>query len=281
MTRSHTALRHILMVLILPLTMGACTAFTDTDELVPDEVDPCTQYCNSIQETCVGANAQYSSTSECESACEAFNADGTAGDIDGDTLQCRQSALASAQAGFVEESCAAAGPTGSLTCIDEDPCDLYCADAMSVCVEANSIYPSEEACLQACDRFDFGTPNDTAVDTLHCRVYHLNVARDAPSIHCPHGGPGGGGVCVEDVEDCQDYCGLWFFQCPDAPDYSDRLDCLNKCGLFPGGNPAAPPEGDTFICRAKALERVFREGAPAGIECANAGVDGGQLCSGN
>lgn len=81
---------------------------------------------------------------------------------------------------------------GALTCA------AYCTRILSVCTGANAQYGDEAECAAVCTGFTVGTLGDTTGDTLGCRAYHLeNAAMSAAmaTVHCPHAGPTGGGVC--------------------------------------------------------------------------------------
>ena len=83
---------------------------------------------------------------------------------------------------------------GALTSI----CDTYCDLAMATCTGENALYESMGDCQTACADFaDTGADGDLSGDTVQCRIAHLGLAADDAATHCPHGGPDGGGVCVD------------------------------------------------------------------------------------
>jgi hypothetical protein len=61
--------------------------------------------------------------------------------------------------------------------------------------ELNS-YNDMADCEAQCSEWYQGTEGQTAGDTVGCREYHAGAAIGDPMTHCPHAGPGGGGVCV-------------------------------------------------------------------------------------
>jgi hypothetical protein len=73
-------------------------------------------------------------------------------------------------------------------------CADFCAGEIVTCPET---YADEAACLAECDAWACGTEDDTAGNTLACRVYHLGAAQTDAATHCPHTAADGGGVCVD------------------------------------------------------------------------------------
>ena len=59
------------------------------------------------------------------------------------------------------------------------------------------LYKDEADCLDQCSHFWPGVKGATEGDSVGCREYHAgNPALSDPDLHCPHAGPGGGGVCA-------------------------------------------------------------------------------------
>ena len=46
----------------------------------------------------------------------------------------------------------------------------------------------------------FGKSYELGANTLLCRMVHQNMVPLRPDTHCPHIGPLGGGMCVDDRE---------------------------------------------------------------------------------
>ena len=159
----------------------------------------CSDYCDKITANCTGANAQYSSKGDCVSACQnklAWPA-GTSANT-GNTLSCRDyhAGLAGMNAGAATTHCPHAGPTsdgnmcGTL-------CENYCYLAAKNCTGSNKLFETDAACMTACAGFATnGTYGATMGNTLQCRLYHVNVARDAANTHCPHSGVTPTAFCV-------------------------------------------------------------------------------------
>jgi mono/diheme cytochrome c family protein len=77
-------------------------------------------------------------------------------------------------------------------------CDTYCTLAENHCTGDNAIGWGGEDCQTVCAGYNMGGSNgDTSGDSVQCRIYHLgDPAAGDPAVHCPHGTPDGGGVCV-------------------------------------------------------------------------------------
>ena len=76
-------------------------------------------------------------------------------------------------------------------------CGDYCTKALANCQGADAIFSDDNAsgdtmdeCLAACGAYPFvvGKTGDEAnsLDTLWCRIAHLDLAAAAPAMHCPH-----------------------------------------------------------------------------------------------
>jgi len=154
-------------------------------------------YCSIVTKACTGRNAAFPGYKECVASTEFF-ASGAEADINSNSLYCR--AYHAAAAGQWMDSsdyfCRAAGFYGGDTC--GSYCDVYCNTIEKVCTGTHRQYEGKEQCMLACNQFDNSSPwGSTSGDSLQCRLYHLRVASyDSPTIHCPHAGKSGGGVCV-------------------------------------------------------------------------------------
>ncbi|HEY0136809.1 MAG TPA: hypothetical protein VGB85_22160 [Nannocystis sp.] len=156
-------------------------ATSDTPTGEPIALD-CNTYCTTITSNCTAQNAQYASMAQCETSCGAF-ALGTDADQMGNTLGCRIY-HAGAAAGAPETHCTHAGPGGNNQCGSN--CEGFCALASFACPGS---FSDGEACMSACAGYPDSEPFDAADvggDTLACRLYHLTVASEAPTVHCPH-----------------------------------------------------------------------------------------------
>lgn len=77
-------------------------------------------------------------------------------------------------------------------------CAGYCTEMATSCTGTNAQYTDMTACMTACTSAGWvmGTQSDTAGNTLGCRVYHSIAAAGNATLHCPHAGFLGGGVCT-------------------------------------------------------------------------------------
>lgn len=154
----------------------------------------CSDYCDKMAANCTAANEQYTNKGDCMSACQNKLAWPQGADNTGNTLACRlyHAKLAATNA---TTHCPHAGPTGAGQC--GTLCENYCYLASKNCTGANALYPDNAACATACMGFaPTGTFGDTTGNTLVCRVYHVNVARDNANLHCPHAGVTPTAFCV-------------------------------------------------------------------------------------
>lgn len=145
----------------------------------------CDTYCTSIMAACTDANKQYADVAGCMGACAAMP-EGKAGDMSGNTVQCRIY-HAGAAAMAADMHCVHAGPGGADFCGSN--CESFCAIATDVCPTE---HPDATACMNECmnindmEKYD---ASDAAGDTLACRLYHLTVASSSTAnkaTHCPH-----------------------------------------------------------------------------------------------
>ena len=101
------------------------------------------------------------------------------------------------------EDCAATGDICDAgACVDiPTACETYCALAATNCTDQDALdFGLDTTCLDLCNTWPEGLPTDVGIHTVSCRVYHLGLAADDPALHCPHGAPDGGGVCVTSPE---------------------------------------------------------------------------------
>ena len=67
----------------------------------------------------------------------------------------------------------------------------------------NTQYDSLPACIALLTdqtKVRFGKSYELGANTLLCRMVHQNMVPLRPDVHCPHIGPSGGGMCVDDRE---------------------------------------------------------------------------------
>jgi hypothetical protein len=184
----------------------ACNAVLGLEERTLEEPDVCEEYCTTIMGVCVDDALQYQTAEICLAACYRLNT-GEPGDRSGNSVECRRSFLADAEAASGDErveACRKAGfasldGASASTC--GDACELYCTLMPEICRNAG-IPVDPEACGNLCSGFDrvddFVATNDDMKnqrDTLQCRVWHLANAAALPNDHCGHAA--GVGLCNE------------------------------------------------------------------------------------
>jgi hypothetical protein len=190
--------RRCLLLLVGAACLGGCgddtTAKPDMSAATGDmsaASAACALYCGTMTRACTGGNdagtfIQYQDEASCIHYCNG-NGDwpaGTTGASSGNTLACRGAHAEAALANPAGE-CANAGPSGNNVC--GGWCENYCYLMEKNCTGANAIYDAA-TCLQKCATMPSnGNPGDVDGDTVQCRIYHMGVAFDDPTTHCPHG----------------------------------------------------------------------------------------------
>jgi hypothetical protein len=146
----------------------------------------CTDYCKIISTNCIGANLQYSDEASCMGACGALP-EGAAGDMGGNTVNCRIYHGGTPAMMMPGEHCAHAGPGGAGVCGSN--IESLCAIAAKVCPTE---HPNVAKCMTdyaAVKDMEPYDASDTSGDTLACRLYHLTVASSSAAnaaTHCAH-----------------------------------------------------------------------------------------------
>ena len=170
-------------------TMGGST--TDGGEL------SCERYCALFESGCADFN-EYDNTQACLDQCSQWPT-GVLGATDGDSLGCRLYHVTVANQADPNVHCPHASPNGAGVCIDPaaPTCQEYCTEYLKNCVDELNAYQDEADCLNQCAGWWPGVKDATDGDSVGCRLYHGGApAMSDPATHCPHAGPGGGGVCV-------------------------------------------------------------------------------------
>ncbi|GMV41329.1 MAG: hypothetical protein AMXMBFR64_30450 [Myxococcales bacterium] len=247
----------------------------------------CDNYCHLAITNCTGGDAIYADAGECTAACEALNSDGAPGDADGDSVQCRIYHLGVAGQGgaMATTHCPHGAPDGGGVCVEPGPteptCEDYCATVMAACTGANAQYATEAACLTYCatqGKLPAGTLQDTAGNTIGCRIYHASVAAQPgnAAMHCPHAGPSGGNVCGTW---CTNYCHLATGNCTGANAiYPNSDKCLEACVAMDATGAPGAADGDSVQCRIYHLGVAGTDAASAAAHCPHGAADGGGVC---
>jgi len=166
--------------LVQPLEAGAY------DGVTPEIPAPsCVKYCDLVMETCKDEHAQYASSSECLEFCSRLPS-GDAGNLESNSLACRQYYADSPARTNAGNYCLAAGPFGGGICGDR--CTAFCALTLGACSPTSPGAPfgSYPDCQTACAAFPYKdggldgggeTPDGPATgDTLNCRLFHVRSA---------------------------------------------------------------------------------------------------------
>jgi hypothetical protein len=216
----------------------------------------CDTYCQLALRNCADANQLFTDEAACRATCAQLRADGTPGDREGDTVQCRIRALGLAGTeppATAAQHCPSAGRDGGEVCVDRPTCSQYCEVVTTVCDEDAGLpqYADRQACLLYCGRdagFPPGSLDDTSGNTIGCRIYHATVAAaTSPEDHCVHAGPTGHEVCGTL---CENYCHLARRNCTGANRLFDSVaDCLAQCQPVPTGGQPGDQAGNTIQCR--------------------------------
>lgn len=183
-------------------TGGGGTTYSSTSSSGAAATPDCQTYCTTIMKNCTGGDGstgaggnampdptkttqQYTGMDQCLSSCKAFPV-GTAADVSGNTLGCRQY-HAGAAASDAATHCPHAGPGGDGVCGAK--CDGYCQIAMKYCTAANmaATYTDLADCQATCAatkddvRFNIGVQDG---DHVSCLLYHVQEGSVVPPDHC-------------------------------------------------------------------------------------------------
>lgn len=275
---------------------GLCAAL---DETTPDgdliELS-CTNYCQTLQETCgdaVDVNGQFFDEDECLGYCVAVGWEAGAADaLTGNTLGCRLNhahmAAATTDPDLKKTLCDTAGASGGGVC--GSWCAVLCESHLDLCTGENQQYVDRTSCLDACagltdepdGSYRHADPTYLYYDTVQCRIRHLRSAVEhSATVHCPHTSESSAaGACDDDdvtgTPNCAHYCDMMRRYC----DGGSWTDCQTECiALYHmeggGGNVGTHADftGDTLGCRINQAEFAR--------DCASADIDGGTVCTGS
>lgn len=184
-------------------TTDATTADTTTDATTDgtsttgQPVDlSCENYCDIYKTACVDVS-EYDNDAACLAQCNQWPV-GEANATGGDSLGCRLYHVTVASTTDPLVHCPHAGPSGDGVCVDAaaPTCDAYCSKYFANCTADLNLYNDMADCMTQCAAWYPGNVADAGGDTVGCRLYHAGAAMADAMTHCPHAGPGGGGVCV-------------------------------------------------------------------------------------
>lgn len=171
-----------------------------TDDTAPESTGSaevsCEEYCSVYAASCVD-HTEYANEQDCMDNCAQWPV-GEAADTAVDSLGCRLYHATVAGSTDPEMHCPHAGPSGDATCVNADSptCDVYCMRYFESCEGNLNAFADEAECMAECSTWYAGTFKDTEGHTIGCHSYHAMAAMSDAETHCPHAGPGGGGICV-------------------------------------------------------------------------------------
>ncbi|MEZ4469038.1 MAG: hypothetical protein R3F43_32550 [bacterium] len=152
--------------------------------------DKCEVYCDFMETNCAGS---FPNHEVCMGSCALFPADAAPGSTDGNSLQCRTYHASFPAAADGALHCPHAAIEGGAVC--GSYCDVYCDLMARNCA---GTYADEIACQASCAGFPDGNTGDQSGNSVQCRIYHAGLPASADAqTHCPHAGPDGAGVCVD------------------------------------------------------------------------------------
>jgi hypothetical protein len=168
----------------------------------------------------------------------------------------------------------------------------FCSMYLSTCGNGMG-WADGAACSASVAQFLTGTAGVVGGNTLSCRLYHLNVARQqvdgsaAETLHCGHASPSGNNVCTG-LPTASDFCDDFIGTCGTSAGWSTAGQCELAVPSFIAGSYPTQVSGNTFGCRAYHLGVAKAQSVPAAqaAHCAHAsptGTDanGVQPCAGS
>lgn len=136
-----------------------------------------------------------------------------------------------------------------------DLCNSYCTQVMTSCTGDLAQYTSLRNCQAVCSRLPHGTPGDSNVNSVQCRLTQAQLAADLSQpdqvIACPGAGPGGNGLCGGN---CEGVCAIITQACTGDYQQYPNDDCLTQCTAVPDLNTfnttmTSMSAGNTVQCR--------------------------------
>jgi hypothetical protein len=142
-------------------------------------------------------------------------------------------------------------------------CASYCNVVMQNCTGNNAEYLTNDICNSMCPAFELGsTIADTADDTLGCRTYFANQAKQTPDVSCRMAGPLGGGHCGSNP--CGPFCDQDMGYCTGdkpVPYEGGVAGCQAACGTYPyltgDAGDTTTQSGNSLNCRLWHLETAY------------------------
>ena len=272
-------------------SVAAATAICDAAGPFGDDTCGgwCDNYCHLAPLVCDFPEPLFEDTEACLTACKEFRQDGVAGELAGNSVQCRLTHLFKAATdppASASEHCPFADVDGGEQCVDPPPtptCTAYCEITAAACTGDNAQYTDKGDCVEYCETWAAlpeGTPGDDFGNSIACRTTWAALAEQSPAeagAWCANAGPTGNDTCGTW---CESYCHLAMLNCTgDQALYPSDAACLDVCAGYDDSGAPGASDGDTVQCR---LYQVGQAGDPdgAGAEahCPNGGPAGGEVC---
>lgn len=122
---------------------------------------------------------------------------------------------------MVESTMAAMNVTNRTRVIDylqQKLANSVCKVHETHCNGTNQQHANYTQCMRTLtDEIRFGQAFELGANTLLCRMVHMNMVSLRPAVHCPHLGPSGGGMCVDDTTYAQKVMQPYFTQMAFVP----------------------------------------------------------------
>jgi hypothetical protein len=169
-------------------------------------------------------------------------------------------------------------------------CTTYCSEIATTCTGTDAQYPTTAGsmhCAMTCPKFPMGAATDMAMNTLGCRLYHIQNAQRTgdKATHCPHAGPGGAkvdaaaGTCGDA---CSNFCALEMSTCTGANQkYTDMAACMSACAGFDKTTPytgGTTPAGNTLACRLYHVTNAAVSADAATTHCPHTASPAAAVC---
>jgi hypothetical protein len=257
-------------------------------------------YCQALWDSCpnqhgFGSNAT-AHTELCVATVGGFNP-GDLGDVDTNTLGCRQRYLTNSTLNATATKCQYAGPSGGGRC--GSVLNAVCDGATSACANApNPSYVDAASCKTGLAGFvaQWGHKQGAAAaaeDSLECRLYHAivglatNYSDAQGNNHCTHFNATGGPCNAAVTANANHYCETVTYHCktpttqqwPQATTSDGLNECLASVGVFPNtlnDARASAGTGNTLGCREYHAQAAAS--LDAAVHCEHAGPSGGKAC---
>lgn len=189
--------------------------------------------------------------------------------------------------------------------IDND-CTAYCSEIQKNCTGVNAQYPNLDQCMHACASFAVGTStvDDTAGNTLGCRIHYAVAASTMAAVECSRAGPAGDLINATSLgfcsggDACASFCTLEIMACgsvemplPGNPrdamnnllfQYQNQNNCVTLCraDFDKTHNYSSMAMGDSLACRLNAAATASISVDSAKVFCVATADDPNGQCVG-